>query len=137
MDALQGLLVAAAVIVVAWVILVVVLWLNRPTRDLVPAALRLVPDLARLVARLARDPATPRGAKLALVGLGLWLAMPLDPVPDFLPVVGALDDLILAVLVLRWVLGRVGADRLGEAWSGTPEGLGLLQRLLRLEPSGA
>lgn len=132
MDVLEGLLIAAAVVALAWVVLVVALWLNRPTRELVPAAIRLVPDLGRLVAALARDPATSRGARLALGGLALWLAMPFDPVPDFLPVVGALDDLVVAVLVLRWVLRRAGRARLRQLWAGSPEGLGLLERLLGL-----
>lgn len=116
--------------------LIATLWLHRPTRELVPAASRLLPDLARLVARVGGRQATPCSSKLAVGGLGVWLAMPYDPVPDILPAMGQLDDLIVAVIVLRWVLRRAGAERLRAAWSGSPEGLALVERLLRIAPVG-
>jgi uncharacterized membrane protein YkvA (DUF1232 family) len=123
----------AAVVVIAlllWVGLVGVLWLHRPLRDLAGPALRLPPDILRLSGALLADPATPRGVKFALGALVAYLISPLDLVPDFLPVIGSLDDVIMAGLVLRWVGRRIGRASLEAHWSGTPQGLAWLLRLV-------
>ena len=127
---LETLLTVLIVLAVGWLVLVGIIWLNRPTRDQAAVFLRLIPDLTRLVFRLVRDPDTPRRYRVGLVLLGAWLAFPIDLIPDFLPVIGALDDIVLAALVLRWVGRGIGADRLEAAWSGSPEGLAILRRAL-------
>jgi uncharacterized membrane protein YkvA (DUF1232 family) len=127
---IETLLSALLVLVLGWLVLVGVVWLNRPTRDQAAVYLRLLPDLSRLVFRLVRDPRTPTRYRVALIGLGAWLVFPIDLIPDFLPVVGALDDIVLAALVLRWVGRGVGIDRIEAAWSGSPEGLAILRRAL-------
>jgi uncharacterized membrane protein YkvA (DUF1232 family) len=127
---LETLLTALAVLALGWLVLVAVVWLNRPSREQAVVFLRLLPDLTRLVIRLVRDPGTPTRYRVALVGLGAWLAFPIDIIPDFLPVVGALDDIVLAALVLRWVGRGIGIERLEAAWSGSPEGLAILRRAL-------
>jgi uncharacterized membrane protein YkvA (DUF1232 family) len=129
---LETLLTALVVLAVGWLVLVGVVWLNRPTRDQAAIYLRLLPDLTRLVFRLVRDPKTPTRHRVALIALGVWLAFPIDLIPDFLPVVGALDDVVLAALVLRWVGRGIGIDRVEAAWSGSPEGLAILRRALGL-----
>ena len=127
---LETLLAAVVVLVLGWLVLVAVIWLNRPTRDQAAVYLRLLPDLTRLVLRLVRDPRTPTRYRVALVALGAWLAFPIDLIPDFLPVIGAIDDIVLAALVLRWVGRGVGIERVEAAWSGSPEGLAILRRAL-------
>jgi uncharacterized membrane protein YkvA (DUF1232 family) len=127
---LETLLPALALLGLGWLVLVGVVWLNRPTRDQAAVLLRLVPELTRLVFRLVRDPATPRRYRAGLVLLGAWLVFPIDLIPDFLPVIGALDDIVLAALVLRWVGRGIGTERLEAAWSGSPEGLAILRRAL-------
>jgi uncharacterized membrane protein YkvA (DUF1232 family) len=129
-DVFAPLLTIVAIVLIAWLVLVVVLWLHRPSRDRAAVVLRLVPDIARLTVRLARDPATPRRYRIALFALAGYLALPLDLVPDFLPGIGALDDVILAALVLRWVGRGVGQAALEAHWAGSPEGLSLLRRAL-------
>src|SRR3954469_20788168 len=119
-----------AVIVVAWLVLVAVLWLHRPSRDKAGVLLRLVPDLTRLVYRVARDRNVPRRSRAALLLLAAYLALPIDLVPDFLPGIGALDDVILVALVLRWVGRGVGRERIERHWSGSPEGLSIVRRAL-------
>jgi len=131
---LETLLTALVVLALAWLVLVAVVWLNRPTRDQAAIFLRLLPELTRLVIRLVRDPATPTRYRVGLVGLGFWLAFPIDLIPDFLPVIGALDDIVLAALVLRWVGRGIGIDRLEAGWSGSPEGLAILRRALGVGP---
>jgi uncharacterized membrane protein YkvA (DUF1232 family) len=125
---LETVLTALVVLVLGWLVLVAVVWLNRPTRDQAAVYLRLLPELTRLVVRLVRDPATPTRYRVGLVALGAWLAFPIDIIPDFLPVIGALDDIVLAALVLRWVGRGVGIERIEAAWSGSPEGLAILRR---------
>jgi uncharacterized membrane protein YkvA (DUF1232 family) len=130
----ETLLTALAVLALVWLGLVGIVWLNRPTRDQAAVYLRLLPDLTRLVLRLVRDPRTPRRYRVALIALGAWLAFPIDIIPDFLPVVGALDDIVLAAIVLRWVGRGIGTDRLEAAWSGSSEGLAILRKALGLRP---
>lgn len=127
LPALVGLVVAALVL---WLLFVAVVWLHRPSRELAGPLLRLLPDLFRLTRRVATDSRTPRSVRLALVGLSVWILSPIDLLPEFLPGIGPLDDIIVAVLVLRWSARRLGQDRLAELWPGTPEGYALLQRLL-------
>ena len=113
-----------------WVIAIALIWLHRPSRELALPALRLLPDILRLVRRLLADPGTTRGQRAALIGLVAWIASPIDLVPEFIPVIGPLDDLVVTALVLRWVARRVGHPRLRELWPGPPEGFSLLERLL-------
>jgi uncharacterized membrane protein YkvA (DUF1232 family) len=127
---LPVILITLGVIVLGWLALIGLLWLNRPTRDQTTAYLRLIPDLSRLVLRLLRDRGTPARYRVALLGLAAWLANPIDLIPDFLPVIGVLDDAIIAAVVLRWVGRGVGLTRIEAAWSGSDEGLALLRRVL-------
>jgi uncharacterized membrane protein YkvA (DUF1232 family) len=94
-----------------------------------------VPDCVVLFRRLLGDSRIPRRAKLLLVALVAYLAMPLDIVPDFIPVAGQLDDAIIVALVLRTVLRATGADLIREHWPGPDASL---DRLLRLagRPAG-
>jgi uncharacterized membrane protein YkvA (DUF1232 family) len=129
----EPLLIALAivlVVLVAWGLVVVVIWRAAPSRATVVDVVRLLPDVLRLAAGLARDPATPRSSRLALAGLALWIASPIDLIPEFVPVAGPLDDIVVAAIVLRWVGRRVGEDALRAHWPGSPEGFGLVLRLL-------
>jgi len=131
-DAVGTLLVVVVATGAAWLLLVVGLWLHRPSRELAGPAIRLVPDLVWLVRALLSDEATPRSVKVALGGLLLYLVSPIDLVPEFLPVIGSVDDLIVSGLVLRWAGRRIGVDNLRSHWPGRPEGFELLCRLLGL-----
>jgi uncharacterized membrane protein YkvA (DUF1232 family) len=125
-----GVVATLAVLLALWLVVVAIVWLHRPTREQATTYVRLVPDVARLVYRLARDRATPRRYRVALLGLAAWLAMPIDLIPDFLPVIGVLDDVILAAVVLRWVGRGLGVERIAAHWSGSPDGLVILRRVL-------
>jgi uncharacterized membrane protein YkvA (DUF1232 family) len=125
---------AATYLVLLWALLVA-----RPKGSLLNEALRLLPDMLRLLHRLARDPSLPRGARIRLWALLGYLAIPIDLVPDFVPVVGYADDAILVSLVLRSVVRRAGGQAIRRHWPGTPDGLAALSRLagLDLDPAGA
>jgi uncharacterized membrane protein YkvA (DUF1232 family) len=105
----------------------------RPKGNLLSEALRLLPDLLRMLRRLARDRSVPRAARVRLWLLLGYLAVPIDLVPDFIPVVGYADDAIIASLVLRSVVRRGGADVIRRHWPGTTDGLAALSRLAGLQ----
>ena len=108
------------------------LWLTKPGDYDLKEAMRLLPDLIRLVKRLATDPDTPRGVRIQLALLLLYLALPIDLIPDFVPVLGYADDAIIVALVMRSVTRSAGPDALAKHWPGTPQGLVALKRLCRL-----
>jgi uncharacterized membrane protein YkvA (DUF1232 family) len=88
-----------------------------------------IPDCLGLIKRLMADPRVPRRRKL-LLGLMIgYLAMPIDLVPDFIPVAGQLDDAILVAAVLRLALRSGGEELLEEHWRGPPRTLELVRRL--------
>jgi uncharacterized membrane protein YkvA (DUF1232 family) len=105
----------------------------RPKGNLLSEALRLLPDLLRMLRRLARDRSVPRAARVRLWLLLGYLAVPIDLVPDFIPVVGYADDAIIASLVLRSVVRRAGADVIRRHWPGTTDGLAAISRLAGLQ----
>lgn len=88
-----------------------------------------VPDCVVLFRRLLADERVPRRRKALFVGLIAYLAMPIDLVPDFIPVAGQLDDAIIVAVVLRLVLRAGGPDLLREHWPGPPSSLNALLRL--------
>lgn len=126
LDLLLGLVLALAV---AWLALVVVLVAVRPRGGLLSESLRLLPDVLRLVRRLAADPTLPRGIRLRLSLLLVYLASPLDLIPDVIPVLGYADDAIVVTWVLRTVVRRAGLDAVRAHWPGTPDGFVALTRL--------
>lgn len=89
-----------------------------------------IPDCALLVGRLLRDPRVPRRRKLLLVLTAGYLTFPFDLVPDFIPVVGQLDDAIIVALVLRSLLRGGDEQLLREHWPGPESSLELILRLI-------
>jgi uncharacterized membrane protein YkvA (DUF1232 family) len=98
----------------------------------VKALLRALPDLARLMARLVADPVLPRAAKIALAAALLYLASPFDLIPDFIPVVGYLDDVLVAAVVVDGLLNWVDRGLVLRYWPGTPDSLDRVARAARL-----
>jgi uncharacterized membrane protein YkvA (DUF1232 family) len=127
----RGLLIAGGVLVGLWLLAAVVLMvIGRRTiaRELVT----FLPNLARLFRGLLGDERVPRSSKVLLLLGGFWLASPIDLIPEFLPVVGPLDDAIVAGLVLRHVVKRAGPDVVKDHWRGDPKTIGLLLRAARV-----
>jgi uncharacterized membrane protein YkvA (DUF1232 family) len=92
------------------------------------AAARFVPDCAVLLGRLARDPRVPRMRRWSLALVGLYLLSPIDLVPDFLPVIGQLDDALLVLVALRGVVKAAGVGIVREHWPGPDSSLATLLR---------
>ena len=100
-------------------------------RDDARALATLIPDCIVLVERLVRDPRVPGRRKWLLVALVGYLALPFDLVPDFIPVAGQLDDVIVVALVLRSLVRSGGEPLLRELWPGPERTLGLILRFAR------
>jgi uncharacterized membrane protein YkvA (DUF1232 family) len=117
-------------VVLLWLILVAaLLWYARkqPNKTTLRDALRLVPDVIRLLRRLVADPTVPRAVRIWLTLLLIYLLIPIDLVPDFIPVLGYADDAIIVAVVLRFATKHAGADALERHWPGTPQGLQALR----------
>ena len=119
----------AAGALVSYLLLLFALFATRPKGASLHEVLRLLPDLVRLLRRLAGDREVPRAARARLWLLLGYLAMPFDLVPDAIPVLGYADDAIVVALVLRSVLKRTGPDAIERHWSGSRDGLAALRRL--------
>ena len=122
---LRALLLAVALMVGTWALLVLV------ARRLPPGLLRdlagFLPDCVTTIRRLRGDPRVPRRAKVVVALAGLWLLSPIDLLPEFLPVIGPLDDVVVVALALRYAARQVPREVLAAAWPGEPR---LLERLL-------
>jgi uncharacterized membrane protein YkvA (DUF1232 family) len=129
----KALLLVLAGLVLVWLVLVGALYIAG-RRSGEPARLRdgvrLLPDVLRLVRRLVGDSSLPRGVRWRVAFLLAYLVMPVDLVPDFIPVAGYADDVLLVVWVLRSVVRAAGPEALDPHWAGTPEGLEVVRRLV-------
>jgi uncharacterized membrane protein YkvA (DUF1232 family) len=123
-------------VLLLWIALRVALWFVRPDGLRIRDALRLLPDLVRLLRRLAGDRTLPRGVRIRLWLLLAYLALPFDLVPDFIPVIGYADDAVIVAFALRSVTRRAGAAALERHWPGSPDGLAAVRRLAGLPAAG-
>jgi len=118
-------LITLAVVLGSWILLVVL------ARRLPPGILKdlagFLPACVTVSRRLRKDPRVPLGAKVAVVVAGLWVLSPIDLIPEFLPVIGPLDDVVVVALALRYAARRVPPAVVFEAWPADPL---LLERLL-------
>jgi uncharacterized membrane protein YkvA (DUF1232 family) len=125
----SSLLVLAGCILVVYAAFVVALIVAGRGRDARDVA-RFIPDCIVLVRRLLGEPRVHRRHKLLLGALVGYLALPIDLVPDFIPVAGHIDDVLVVVLALRAVLRASGSELLREHWPGPESSLALVQRLV-------
>jgi uncharacterized membrane protein YkvA (DUF1232 family) len=122
---LRALLIAAILLLATWALLL------AAAKRLPPGILKdlagFLPACLTTVRRLRNDSRVPRRAKVAILLAGLWLLSPIDLLPEFLPIIGPLDDVLVVALALRYAARRVPREVLLEAWPGEPR---LLERLL-------
>jgi uncharacterized membrane protein YkvA (DUF1232 family) len=127
---LKLVVVGLGALVASWALLVVL------ARRLPPGVLKdlagFLPACLTLARRLRRDPRVPRRARMAVIAAGLWVASPIDLVPEFLPVIGPLDDVVAVALLLRYAARQVPRQVLFEAWPADPR---MLERLLGPPPA--
>jgi uncharacterized membrane protein YkvA (DUF1232 family) len=122
---LIGLGVLLGALLLSWALLFVL------AKRLPPGILRdlaaFIPDCVTTARRLRKDPRVPRRAKIAVVLAGIWVASPIDLIPEFIPVIGPLDDIVVVALCLRYAGRQVPREVLLAAWPGEPR---LIERLL-------
>jgi uncharacterized membrane protein YkvA (DUF1232 family) len=123
--------IGVVILTASWAVLILL------ARRLPPGVLKdlagFLPACVTTVRRLRRDPRVPRRAKIAVAFAGLWVLSPIDLIPEFLPVIGPLDDVVVVALALRYAARQVPRAALEEAWAGDPR---LLDRLLGPARSG-
>jgi uncharacterized membrane protein YkvA (DUF1232 family) len=124
LDVLRLLLIGFIVLVLSWLLMIVL------AKRLPPGSAKqlatVLPACVTTVRRLRRDPRVPRSAKLAVAFAGLWVLSPIDLIPEFLPVIGPLDDVVVVALALRFAARRVPHEAIYEAWPADPALLGRL-----------
>jgi len=125
---MERVLAIAAIALVVWIGFIV-LFVALGRRALARELATLVPNLTRLFAGLVRDPRVPLRANIVLGATALYLAMPIDVIPDFVPVAGSLDDAIVAAFALRFVVRASSPEIVAEHWPGDPA---TLRRILWL-----
>ena len=125
---MEALLAVVAILVLVWLALVLAL-IALGKGALAREIASLVPNLTRLFTGLVRDPRVPLRAKLVLGATAIYLAMPIDLIPDFVPIAGQLDDAIIAAFALRYVVGTTPREIVAEHWPGDPD---TLRRILAL-----
>lgn len=118
------LLTGVGVLLASWALLVL-LAARLPEGSLKELA-SVLPDCAATVRKLRADPRVPRRVKVALLVAGLWVLSPIDLLPEFLPVIGPLDDVVVVALALRYAARSVPRDVLLEAWPGKASVVGRL-----------
>jgi uncharacterized membrane protein YkvA (DUF1232 family) len=122
---LRAAAIGVVLLLASWALLVVL------ARRLPPGLLKdlatVLPACATTANRLRRDPRVPRRAKVAVAFAGLWVLSPIDLIPEFLPVIGPLDDVVVVALALRYAARQVPVEVIREAWPAEPR---LLDRLL-------
>ena len=119
-----------AALVVVWLALLCLFWVLRPKDIPVREVVRVIPDVVRLLRELIGDRAVPLDARVVLVCLIAWILSPVDLIPEFVPGLGPLDDVIVAVVAMRYVRRRIGADGIRARWPGSDDGLRLLLRVI-------
>ena len=122
---LRAILIAAVLLLATWALMVVAA--KRLPPGLLKDLAGFLPACLTTARRLRNDPRVPRRAKVVILLAGLWLLSPIDLLPEFLPVIGPLDDVLVVALALRYAARRVPREVLLEAWPGEPR---LLERLL-------
>jgi uncharacterized membrane protein YkvA (DUF1232 family) len=122
-------------LVLAWAVLVVALLALRPPGQSLRDLARIVPQTLRLVAALYRDPTLPRSVRWRLRVALIYNVQPINLIPDFIPVIGFADNAIVLIWALRSTVRVAGTDAVEGHWTGTPEGLGVIYRAMRIQPS--
>ena len=116
-----------------WCVFAAVVLIRRPSRESLRDVFVFFPDVLRLVWALARDPTVPRGARWRLAIAFVYCAQPINLIPDFIPVIGFADNIVVVAWALRSTIRLAGHDTVSEHWNGTDAQLSRLYRVTRLQ----
>lgn len=132
MEVIAGVVVG---LLLLWVAALILFWLLRPRGTTTREVIGVIPDLVRMLRSIVTDRASPLDVRLVLIGLLLWIISPIDLIPEFIPGLGPIDDIVVAIVALRYVRRRMGVEALRSRWPGSPEGFSLLLRVIGAEAS--
>ena len=118
-------IIGAGCVAASWIVMVVLA--ARLPDGLVKDLVGFLPACVTAIRALRRDPRVPRSAKFAVGFAALWVVSPIDLIPEFLPVIGPLDDIVVVALAFRYAARRIPPQVLYDAWPAEPD---LLRRLL-------
>lgn len=121
---IRWLIIAAAAVAVSWVLMIVLA--RRLPPGLAKDLATVLPACVTTARRLRKDPRVPKRVKVVVALAGLWVLSPIDLIPEFLPVIGPLDDIVVVALALRYAARRIPPEALIEAW---PAERRILERL--------
>ncbi len=99
----------------------------RTRQEVLTEALLLLPNLGKLLYRLLRDSRVPLGRRLAMGAFGAYVASPVDLIPDFVPVLGGVDDLLVLAFAIDYLLKASPEEVIAEHWDGSEDGLELVR----------
>ena len=117
-------------LVALWAALLVLFWLVRPKDVSARELIRVIPDVVRLIRSVITDRGAPFDVRLVLIGLLVWIISPIDLIPEFIPGLGPLDDVIVAIVAMRYTRRRLGLTALRSRWNGSDDGFALLVRVI-------
>ena len=118
-------LIAGSILAASWIVMIVLA--SRLPAGAAKDLASFLPSCAKMLRALRTDPRVPRRAKLAVGFAALWVLSPIDLIPEFLPIIGPLDDIVVVALALRYAGRQVPRHVILEAWPGNPT---LIERLL-------
>ena len=122
---IRVLLIGVACLVASWALMIVLA--ARLPPGIVKDLAGFLPACVTTIKVLRKDPRVPRRAKIAIAIAGVWVISPIDLIPEFLPIIGPLDDIVVVALAFRYAARQIPADVLYDAWPADPN---LLRRLL-------
>ena len=122
---IRVILIGVGCLVASWVLMIVLA--ARLPSGIAKDLAGFLPACVTTIRTLRKDPGVPRRAKLAIAFAGVWVISPIDLIPEFLPVIGPLDDIVVVALAFRYAARQIPADVLYDAWPADPN---LLRRLL-------
>ena len=117
-------------LVALWAVLLVLFWVLRPRGVAVRQIVGVIPDVLRLIRSIVTDRSAPLDVRLVLIGVLAWIVSPIDLIPEFIPVLGPLDDVVVAIVAMRYVRRRLGVDDLRRRWAGSAESFTLILRII-------
>ena len=120
----RWLIIAVALVALSWIVMIVLA--RRLPPGLAKDLAMVLPACVTTARRLRKDPRVPKRVKVAVAFAALWVLSPIDLIPEFLPVIGPLDDIVVVALALRYAARRIPPQALIDAW---PAERRILERL--------
>mgnify|MGYP001188629298 CR=1 FL=1 len=115
----RWLIIAVALVALSWIVMIVLA--RRLPPGLAKDLATVLPACVTTARRLRKDPRVPKRVKVAVTFAGLWVLSPIDLIPEFLPVIGPLDDIVVVALALRYAARRIPPQALIDAWPAERE----------------